>query len=83
MINEIKEIDEETGKIISKGYSCTVGYTVIDENGDIINTGSESHKYTSGTTFSDILKLSEDSDKLVTDFVNAISINMNARENIN
>ncbi len=83
MINQIREgADGEAGQEGSlTGYSCTVQYSIRDENGKKV-TVEESQKYTSGTSYSDSQKLSGGSDKLVMDFVSAMTTSMNAKEEL-
>jgi hypothetical protein len=81
MINEIKEFDEVGNAVAQTGFNCTVGYAIKDADGNVI-MNPESQKYTSGTSFPDSEKLSGDSEKLITDFVNAMSVAMNGREKL-
>ena len=55
--------------------------SIKDTDGNKV-TVEESQKYTSGTSYSDSTKLSGDSDKIVMDFVSAMTTNMNDKEEL-
>ena len=62
------------------GFSCTISYFVNDSEGKTA-LENRSMKYTKETENSGAI-LSDDSSKLVTDFVNAIKANMDAKEEL-
>lgn len=64
---------------LPKGYQCLVSYKVLDNSGDAALFG-ESTKHTADSDYEP--KLSGDSNTLVTDFVTAMLVNMNAKEEL-
>jgi hypothetical protein len=64
---------------VQTGYSCNVNYYTKDPSGNVATQGS-TKKYTQDSEFD--VKLSDDSNTLVVNFINAMLANMNAKEEL-
>jgi len=63
------------------GLACLVSYRTVDDSGNTAMS-TQSTKFTQDSNQPDSKKLSDASNTLLTDFVNAMQANMNEREEL-
>tara|TARA_R100001594_G_scaffold5846_3_gene17393 strand:- start:212 stop:481 length:270 start_codon:yes stop_codon:yes gene_type:complete len=78
-INSIVINQEKNNKGENKGFACNVDYSVLDENGNTA-ISQKSQKFTIDADYE--AKLSANSSKIVSDFVDEIQKKMNEKEGI-
>ena len=76
VINQNYEIDGT-----KSGLCCMVTYRTVDDAGKTA-TATRSSKFTQDSKQEDSLKLSDASNTFVKDFVSAMQVNMNAKEEL-